>query len=192
MLTQSSEQAGEHFPNKTFLGNNIIIQIRDVNSREIAFPGLDWDSQFRPSAYLLPAWSELDRRQGRKGGGSDRQPAPDAVPGRCWNPITPWIDRHSRQCCTLQEADWSPDDGPGIAARRWRIRRCRGRMGAWNGGQRPGLRRHGARVKTQAWNVMGGARSPTGPQTPSTEIHRPTIGCGRTIGRCLSGLSHFL
>ena len=57
--------------------NVFIVIIRDVNSWEIAFPGwetqfpdLDRDSWFRPSMYLLPAWSELDRRRAREGGGA--------------------------------------------------------------------------------------------------------------------------
>ena len=43
---------------------------------------------FRPSTYLLPAWSESDRWQGREGGGAIAgRPAPDAVPGQCQDPI---------------------------------------------------------------------------------------------------------
>jgi len=66
----------------------------DVDSQEIAFPGqktqfpgLDQDSWFHPSVYLLLVWLELDRRQECKGGRGDRQPVPDTIPGRCPDPI---------------------------------------------------------------------------------------------------------
>jgi len=54
------------------------------------------------------------------------------------------------------------DDGMGNSrpfppiGRRWTIGRRRGRMGAQNGGQRPGLQRRGTPVKTQAWSATGG------------------------------------
>ena len=67
------------------------IYIRDVNSWEIAFPGqesqfpgIDRDSLFHPSTYLLLARSESDRRRGCEGGGErgDRRPVEDAGPHR--------------------------------------------------------------------------------------------------------------
>jgi len=63
------------------------------------------------------------------------------------------------------EAQWPigpQTTGWGIAApsppigRRWTIGRRCGRMGAQNGGQRPGLQRRGTPVKTQAWSATGG------------------------------------
>jgi len=72
------------------------VATRDVNSREIAFlcqqmqfQGLDRLSILPEYVGLpftgvtgigLPAWAQR--------GGGDRQPAPDAVSGRCWDPIT--------------------------------------------------------------------------------------------------------
>ena len=48
------------------------------------FPGLDRDSPFRPSTYLLPAWTELDHQRGCEGGGAiagwTRR-----LPGRWWS-----------------------------------------------------------------------------------------------------------
>ena len=64
----------------------------------------------------------------------------------------------------------------------WTISRCCGRMGMQNGGQRPGLWRCGAPVKTQMWNAMG-TRPPTGPGRLSTGDHRPAFGAaGRSAG----------
>ena len=83
----------------------LAFHIRDVNSREIAFPvremqfpGLDRDSRFHPSTYLLPAWLESAgaRRGGRSPAGPWHRTLP--VPGprcRLWT-----IDRHRRQWCT--------------------------------------------------------------------------------------------
>jgi len=62
-------------------------------------------------------------------------------------------------------ADRPEDDGPGnrrapprsspIGCRWTFVRHC-GRMSAQNGGQWPGLQRHGAPVKTQTWSATGG------------------------------------
>ena len=69
----------------------LIPNIRNVNSREIAFPGqesqfpgIDRDSLFHPSTYLLVARSESDRRRGCEGGGErgDCRPVEDAGPHR--------------------------------------------------------------------------------------------------------------
>ena len=101
---------------------------RDVNSWEIAFPGLDQDSRFH-----LSTWSELDRRQGHEGGGviaSQSRHCSQPMLGphrhlrtidghsgrwRAQNVANRWglamgeCDRGSAM------ADWPPDDGPGNA-----------------------------------------------------------------------------
>ena len=76
------------------------VDTRDVNSREIAFPGwqsqfpgLDRDSRFRPST----AWSELDRRQGSEGWRGDHRPDPAPFPADNGIPSPPADDQHSRQ-----------------------------------------------------------------------------------------------
>ena len=65
--------------------------VRDVNSREIAFPGresqfpdLDRDSQFHPSTkyFYLRDHSRVGSPAGARRRGDDRRPVgPDAVPG---------------------------------------------------------------------------------------------------------------
>jgi len=93
--------------------------------------------------------------------------------------VTPSIDRHSGRWApkTLQNgrgrghdrasemADQPLDNGmgnrrvpspPAPIGRSWTISRRRGRMGAQNGGQRPGLRRRGAPVEMGAGNLMRG------------------------------------
>ena len=153
---------------------------RDVNSREIAFPGresqfpgLHRDSRFRPSTYLLPTWSVWDGQRGREGGNC--RLVPDSVPGRCGDPID-WSDRHSKRWCTRNVAK-RPAGGSATGEVQWPIgirtvgrgiiacprrmpldsrstsradRRAKWRA-VW-----PCLRRHGARVETQAGNAVGG------------------------------------
>jgi len=67
-----------------------MLKSRDVNSLKIAFPGLDSqfpgldrDSRFRPSMYLLPYMlTEVWSQAGVCRGGSDYRPVPDAEPHR--------------------------------------------------------------------------------------------------------------
>ena len=92
---------------------------RDVNSREIAFlgresivPGLDWDSRFRPSRYLLPAWSELDHRRGAKGEGQSL-----AGP---WRHSRPMPGPHRSIDTAGGSAHGTSQNGWGMRERDWR------------------------------------------------------------------------
>jgi len=51
---------------------------------------------------------------------------------------------------------WAGESPPAPVGCRWTVGRRRGQIGAQNGGQWPCLRRHGARVETQAGNAVGG------------------------------------
>jgi len=86
-----------------------VLESRDVNSWEIAFPGresqfpgLDRDFRFRPSTYHLPTRSELDRRWGARGGAIIGRP-PMLFPAHARTPSLPADNRHSRQ--------WRPLNG---------------------------------------------------------------------------------
>ena len=96
-------------------------------------------------------------------------------------PSAPADDQHSRQWCAQNgrgrvhgsaTGEVQRPSAPGRLAGespppprrtpRWTIGRRRGGMGAWNGGQWPGLRRRGAPVKADMQRD-GGTRSPTEP-----------------------------
>ena len=101
----------------------------------------------------------------------DRQTVPNAVSGQCQDPIhrhSGWwharnvatggarpMKRNGRSARSRRDGKWPPLP-PSPIGRRWTIGRRRGRMGAQNGGQRPGLQRRGTPVKTQAWSATGG------------------------------------
>ena len=106
--------------------------------------------------------------------GGNYRLVPDSVPGRCGDPID-WSDRHSKRWCTRNVAkrpaggvwlgkcsgrsasgQWAGESPPAPVGCRWTVGRRRGQIGAQNGGQWPCLRRHGARVETQAGNAVGG------------------------------------
>ena len=67
------------------------------------------ETRFRPSTYLLLAWSELDRRRGREGGIAGRPPT--LFPADAG---TPSIDRHSGWWRAINTAE-----RPGKGATRW-------------------------------------------------------------------------
>jgi len=167
-----------------------------------------WDSRFRPSTYLLPAWLELDRRYVRKGGIAGRLPTLFPAHAR-----TPSIDRHSGQWRTQNVAK-RPGEGPTEGAwpgmrngrsapgrragaspcplphvgRLWTTSRRRGRTGTQNGVQQLGLRRHSTPVKMQMWRATRGRDCRPG----SMGYPRPAVGYGRTISQNLSALSRSL
>jgi len=77
---------------------------------------------------------------------------------------------------------WAGESSPAPVGCRWTVGRRRGQIGAQNGGQWPCLRRHGARVETQAGNAVGGGRDcRLAPGRRVWEIHRPAVRCGWTI-----------
>ena len=187
---------------------------RDVNSREIAFPGLHRASRFRPSTtYRLPFTGMIrvgsPWREGKKRG---------AIAG--WSPVlfpayagTPSIDQHSRWWRARNVAKWlgatggarlGTRSGRSACGRRARespfrpfplpvrchwtiVRRC-GRMGAQNGGHWPGFRRSGAPVKTQTWSAMGGGIAD---RLRDAEYGRPQAYC-RAVASFDSEVEKFL
>jgi len=183
-----SERSRQLIPEKEW---SVIRREDDVDEQwgwvvVVAITGSDRNSRFRPGTctYLSPAWSESDRGRGCEGGvivgwprrcsllmlGPHRSidiagsGAPETsqngrgATGEMWSGEVQWLIGPGWQAGELL---------PTLVGCRWTIGWCRGRKGAQNGGQQPGLRCSGACV---ARNMTGG------------RDRRPDAGYGKPTG----------
>jgi len=135
-----------------------------------------------------PAGREMGRERGDRGLADDR-PSPFVPPQTIWlrslwspmpGPIAACersIDSGRWHARNVAKQLKERDQVSAMAIGRWTIGRRRGRMDAWNGGQRSGLWCHGTPVETQAGNAI--ADWPPGTGNPQARCgmrpdNRPT------------------
>ena len=170
-------------------------------------------TRFRPSAYLLLVWTELDCQRRREGEEGDRWPAPDTVTGRCRDPIDRLIDitgggapqnvakrpgegatgevrpgkRNGRSVCVRREGNRRTPPLPA-----WTL--LDNRLMSWADGHAHRLTAAGSLAPWHTCQTTdverdGGTWLPTGPQMLGMGDPRPAVGHGRTISRHLNDLS---